>query len=106
MHCNVLRAAHRKLFLHIESTLEYGLHIEAAQYYRKYAHRSENAETAAYIVRNHKSLVAFLVAEALESSAGLVSHSNYTLRSLSFAVSLLNVLFDDAESDCWLCCGA
>ena len=70
------------------------------------AYGSEHAETASYVIRNNKCLVTFLGAQGLEGAASGIGNGDNADCGFLLAVTLLDVLLNNTESDCRLCGGA
>ena len=63
----------------IGSTLKHGADVESSQHYGQKTDRSEYAETAAHVVGNHESAVAFLGGESFERALPGVGDGDDTI---------------------------
>ena len=79
--------------------------ISAADSDRKKAYSGQYGETASYVIRNNKALVAFLCCQILQGSLGLVGGSINSLCCLFLTIFLLSHFLEDTESDGRLCGG-
>ena len=80
--------------------------ISTADCNRQKTYSSQNGETASYIIRYYKSLIAFLVSYVFQSSSCFISGCIDSLCSLGFAVFLLQHFLKYAECDRRLRCSS
>ena len=87
-------------FSRIGGTGDEGVDVETGHGYRQESYGSEHGEASADVVGDHIGLVAFLSGEAAESAAFLIGDGNDALRGFLAAKLTLELLFEQAESDC------
>ena len=90
---------HGERLLGLEGAGEDGAHVESGDNNRQDAHRGKDGETAAHIVRNDESLIAFLGGKGLEGALLGVGDGDDALGGLGLAVGVFQILLDDAEGD-------
>ena len=97
--CQVLSKGHilSTGFLHILSTLDQSLDVEASTGNGQQAYRCEHREASAHIVGNNETLIAFLVSTGTGSTALGIGHSHNHLLSLLLAALSLALLLQQAE---------
>ena len=85
--------------LHIGSTANDSLDVEACNSDRQQANRSEHREATAYVVRNYECLVAFLCSGSTRSTLVSVGDSHDNVLSLFLATLFLALLLEQTESE-------
>ena len=85
--------------LHVGSTANKSLDIEACNSDRQQADRCKNREATAYIVRNYECLVAFLCSGCTRSTLVSVGDSHDYVLCLFLAALILALLLEQTESE-------
>ena len=85
--------------LHVGSTANKSLNVEACNSDRQQANRSEHREATAYVVRNYECLVAFLCSGSTRCTLVSVGDSHDNVLSLFLATLFLALLLEQTESE-------